>query len=188
MQHILTYLPNPQSGIQIPEPPWTQRNPAYGFSEVMGWRGWEKRKLDLGRRGISENLVIMKNAGFYDHFWVQNLWVLPTKGYGLWVITDLWVMVCKSLPTNLVDPKWHGISGVMGYQKHGLRGFQLYMEGYSHAWLRMSAPASSLVFKGSVQSGFLPRKRATVDRNWSRTDPDIEGTEPNHLGPVFCGP
>ncbi|EDR07109.1 uncharacterized protein LACBIDRAFT_328051 [Laccaria bicolor S238N-H82] len=45
-----------------------------------------------------------------------------------------------------------------------------------------------LVFKGSVQSGFLPRKRATVDRNRSRTDPDIEGTEPNHLGPVFCGP
>ncbi|EDR10684.1 uncharacterized protein LACBIDRAFT_315324 [Laccaria bicolor S238N-H82] len=44
------------------------------------------------------------------------------------------------------------------------------------------------VFKGSVQSGFLPQKRATVDRNQSRTDPDIEGTEPNHLGPVFCGP
>ncbi|EDR01482.1 uncharacterized protein LACBIDRAFT_310883 [Laccaria bicolor S238N-H82] len=47
---------------------------------------------------------------------------------------------------------------------------------------------AQLVFKGSVQSGFLPRKCATVDRNRSRTDPDIEGTEPNHLGPVFCGP
>ncbi|EDQ99732.1 uncharacterized protein LACBIDRAFT_315249 [Laccaria bicolor S238N-H82] len=47
---------------------------------------------------------------------------------------------------------------------------------------------TGVVFKGSVQSGFLPRKRATVDRNRSRTDPDIEGTEPNHLGPVFCGP
>ncbi|EDR13453.1 uncharacterized protein LACBIDRAFT_308388 [Laccaria bicolor S238N-H82] len=46
----------------------------------------------------------------------------------------------------------------------------------------------SIVFKGSVQSGFLPRKRATVDRNRSRTDPNIEGTEPNHLGPVFCSP
>ena len=45
-----------------------------------------------------------------------------------------------------------------------------------------------LVFAGSVQSGFLPQKWATVDRNWSRTNPDIEGTEPNHLGPVFCGP
>ena len=45
-----------------------------------------------------------------------------------------------------------------------------------------------LVFAGPVQSGFLPRKRATVDRNRSRTNPDIEGTEPNHLGPVFCGP
>ena len=45
-----------------------------------------------------------------------------------------------------------------------------------------------LVFAGPVQSGFLPPKRATVDRNQSRTNPDIEGTEPNHLGPVFCGP
>ena len=45
-----------------------------------------------------------------------------------------------------------------------------------------------LVFAGPVQSGFLPQKRATVDRNRSRTNPDIEGTEPNHLGPVFCGP
>ncbi|EDR02566.1 uncharacterized protein LACBIDRAFT_309558 [Laccaria bicolor S238N-H82] len=50
------------------------------------------------------------------------------------------------------------------------------------------SPASGAVFKGSVQSGFLPRKRATVDRNRSRTNPDIEGTEPNHLGPVFCSP
>ncbi|EDR13022.1 uncharacterized protein LACBIDRAFT_322415 [Laccaria bicolor S238N-H82] len=41
------------------------------------------------------------------------------------------------------------------------------------------------VFASSVQSGFLPPKRATVDRNWSRTDPDIQGTELNHLGPVF---
>ncbi|EDR10442.1 uncharacterized protein LACBIDRAFT_317373 [Laccaria bicolor S238N-H82] len=46
---------------------------------------------------------------------------------------------------------------------------------------------SSVVFTSSVQSGFLPPKRATVDRNRSRTDPDIEGTERNHLGPVFCG-
>ena len=45
-----------------------------------------------------------------------------------------------------------------------------------------------LVFAGPVQSGFLPQKWATVDRNRSRTNPDIEGTEPNHLGPVFCGP
>ncbi|EDQ98281.1 uncharacterized protein LACBIDRAFT_304698 [Laccaria bicolor S238N-H82] len=43
------------------------------------------------------------------------------------------------------------------------------------------------VFASSVQSGFLPPKRATVDRNRSRTDPDIEGTEPNHLGPVYFG-
>ena len=36
-------------------------------------------------------------------------------------------MVCKSLPTNLVDTKSHGISQVMGYQEHGLQGFQLYI-------------------------------------------------------------
>ncbi|KIJ95189.1 hypothetical protein K443DRAFT_109195, partial [Laccaria amethystina LaAM-08-1] len=35
---------------------------------------------------------------------------------------------------------------------------------------------------------FLPPKWATVDRNWSRTDPNIAGTEPDHLGPVYFGP
>jgi len=45
-----------------------------------------------------------------------------------------------------------------------------------------------LVFTSPVQSGFLPPKRATVNCNRSRTDPDIVGTEPDHLGPVFCGP
>jgi hypothetical protein len=45
-----------------------------------------------------------------------------------------------------------------------------------------------LVFASSVQSGFLPPKRATVDRNRSRTDPHIAGTEPDHLGPVYFGP
>ena len=35
-------------------------------------------------------------------------------------------MGCKSLPTNLVDPNGYGISGVMGYQVHGLREFRLY--------------------------------------------------------------
>ncbi|KIK05367.1 hypothetical protein K443DRAFT_91468, partial [Laccaria amethystina LaAM-08-1] len=39
-----------------------------------------------------------------------------------------------------------------------------------------------------VQSGFLRPKHATVDRNRSRTDPDIGGTGQDHLGPVFCGP
>ncbi|KIK01573.1 hypothetical protein K443DRAFT_98334, partial [Laccaria amethystina LaAM-08-1] len=45
-----------------------------------------------------------------------------------------------------------------------------------------------LVFTSSVQSGFLPPKWATVDRNRSRTDPNIAGTEPDHLGPVYFGP
>ncbi|EDR06661.1 uncharacterized protein LACBIDRAFT_328537 [Laccaria bicolor S238N-H82] len=44
------------------------------------------------------------------------------------------------------------------------------------------------LINGLVQSGSLPRKQATADRNRSRTNPDIEGTKPDHLGPVFCGP
>jgi hypothetical protein len=39
----------------------------------------------------------------------QNLWVFSKKGYGLWIIEDLWVMVCKSLPIKLVDKKNYGI-------------------------------------------------------------------------------
>ena len=45
-----------------------------------------------------------------------------------------------------------------------------------------------LVFASPVQSGFLPQKWANVDRNRSRINPDIAGTEPDHLGPVFCSP
>ncbi|EDR08926.1 uncharacterized protein LACBIDRAFT_326552 [Laccaria bicolor S238N-H82] len=66
-------------------------------------------------------------------------------------------------------------------------GFR-WLNGEKRRWLGVGDSMGDGVFKGSVQSGFLPRKRATVDRNRSRTDPDIEGTEPNHLGPVFCGP
>jgi hypothetical protein len=50
------------------------------------------------------------------------------------------------------------------------------------------AQVPEIVFASSVQSGFLPPKRATVDRNRSRTDPHIAGTEPDHLGPVYFGP
>ena len=45
---------------------------------------------------------------------------------------------------------------------------------------------TSSVHKSSSVRFFA--KWATVDRNWSRTDPDIVGTEPDHLGPVFCHP
>ena len=45
-----------------------------------------------------------------------------------------------------------------------------------------------IVFASPVQSGFLPPKWATIDCNQSRTDPDIAGTEPDHLGLVFCSP
>jgi hypothetical protein len=47
---------------------------------------------------------------------------------------------------------------------------------------------TQVVFASSVQSGFLPPKWATVDRNRSRTDPHIAGTEQDHLGPVYFGP
>jgi len=46
----------------------------------------------------------------------------------------------------------------------------------------------AIVFASLVQSGFLPLKWATVDRNQSRTDQDIVGTKLDHLGLVFCSP
>ena len=39
---------------------------------------------------------------------------------------------------------------------------------------------AQVVVEGSVQSCFLPSK--------CTTDPNIEGTKPNHLEPVFCHP
>ena len=45
-----------------------------------------------------------------------------------------------------------------------------------------------LVFASLVQSGFFPPKQTTMNCNWSRTDPDIVGTKPDHLGLVFCSP
>jgi len=45
-----------------------------------------------------------------------------------------------------------------------------------------------VVFTSLVQSGFLPPKWAIMNCNQSRNDPDIVGTELDHLGPVFCGP
>ena len=45
-----------------------------------------------------------------------------------------------------------------------------------------------VVFASLVQSGFLPPKQATMNCNWSRTDPDIVGIELDHLGLVFCSP
>jgi hypothetical protein len=48
---------------------------------------------------------------------VPKLWVFPEKGYGLLVIEDLWVMVCKSPPTELVDRKNIWDFGVYGLSK-----------------------------------------------------------------------
>ncbi|KAF8223916.1 hypothetical protein L208DRAFT_1314591 [Tricholoma matsutake] len=44
-----------------------------------------------------------------------------------------------------------------------------------------------VVFESPVQSGFLTSKWGNCNCNWSRTDPDIGGTELDHLGPVFFG-
>jgi hypothetical protein len=38
---------------------------------------------------------------------------------GSWVIADLWVMVCKSPPTELVDQKKYGLKGIMGMDYEG---------------------------------------------------------------------
>jgi len=76
--------------------------------------------------GVDRNLWVMGGYGILG-VWVKKgltvvpkLWVFPERGYGLLVIEDLRVMVCKSPPTELVDQKIYGISGFMGYQSHGL--------------------------------------------------------------------
>jgi len=67
------------------------------------------------------------------------------------------------------------------------------LDGSSRVWgstgeMTPEAFHLDIVFTSLVQSGFLPSKQATVDHNRSRTDPDIVGTELDHLGPVFCSP
>ena len=52
----------------------------------------------------------------------QNLWVFAEDPYGLWVIADLWVMGRNFPQTNLVDKIFYGVSGVMGFERYGLRG------------------------------------------------------------------
>ena len=50
----------------------------------------------------------------------SNLWVFPAGGYGLWVMADLWVMVCISPPTKSVDWLSYGVLQVMGFHRYGL--------------------------------------------------------------------
>jgi len=69
-------------------------------------------------RGVEEHPIQYSSPGAAANI-IPKLWIFPEKGYGL-VIEDLWVMVCKSPPTELVDQKIYGISGFMGYQSHGL--------------------------------------------------------------------
>ncbi|KAH9045944.1 hypothetical protein EDB84DRAFT_759130 [Lactarius hengduanensis] len=40
-------------------------------------------------------------------------------------MTDIWAMVYKSPPTNLVDSLFYGVPGVMGYPPYGIREVQL---------------------------------------------------------------
>ena len=51
------------------------------------------------------------------------------NGYGIWGMADLWVMVSKSLRTELVDSDFYGVWEVMGYTRYGLRGVRLYTNG-----------------------------------------------------------
>ena len=62
----------------------------------------------------------------------RNVWVLPSKDYGLWSMRKLWVMGLKSLQTNLVSQKSYGLRGIMGYEGYGLRGSWLYTGRVSH--------------------------------------------------------
>ncbi|KAF9549268.1 hypothetical protein CPC08DRAFT_755293, partial [Agrocybe pediades] len=58
--------------------------------------------------------------GSYPH--LVEIWVMnPPKTYGLWGITELWVMDAISLRTNSVDPKIYGVSQSMGYDSYGKR-------------------------------------------------------------------
>ena len=85
---------------------------------------------------------------------------LPVKGYGLWGTVDLWVMVCISLPTKLVDGWGYGIKGVMGYQEYGLRGVQLYRD-YVEIFTKISCLHLYWLVKISLQyfSKFLFAKK-----------------------------
>ena len=65
---------------------------------------------------------------------------------------------------------------------HQAREVTVCQEGRDHS----SGGKSSVRKSGSVW--FFAPKWATIDRNQSRTDPDIAGTERDHLGPVFCSP
>ena len=41
---------------------------------------------------------------------------------------DLWVIVHKFPPTDLVELPCYGVPGVMGYPRYGLRGVRLYIK------------------------------------------------------------
>jgi hypothetical protein len=45
----------------------------------------------------------------------------------------------------------------------------------------------TLVFEGPVRSGFSTPKRDNRDRNWSELSLQMEGPQPNWLGPVLVG-
>jgi hypothetical protein len=46
--------------------------------------------------------------------------------YGLWSITEVWVIDRNLLQTKLVTRKIYGLLEIMGYEGYGLRGLRLY--------------------------------------------------------------
>jgi len=84
-------------------------------------------------------------------------------------------------PTTTIDKPWREPITTIHQQ-------QWMPNTTTHQWQWVSATHQQLVFASPVQSGFLPPKQATMNCKWSKTDPDIVGTKPDHLGPVFCSP
>jgi len=113
--------------------------------------------------------------------------------YTLWLCMDLLVMFCQSgTPShpqsiNNATPTSYILDVHMSYLRNPAPEEDNSDDTPHHhhpgsvlAQVSQYNP-SPLVFVSPVQSGFLPPKQATMDCNQSRTDPDIVGTEPDHL-------
>jgi hypothetical protein len=64
------------------------------------------------------------------------------RGYGVWGITELWVIVHNFPPTDVVELPGYGVSEVMGYSGYGLRGVRLYID--NSMWACEKPPAWEL--------------------------------------------
>ena len=109
---------------------------------------------------------------------------------------QLFLCITKS-GTRQCKSCW-GIGQLMIMLVHYLFKCQAYVAGHYDmdralgCYLRDLQGILGETFKASVhRSGFVwffSPKTSNVDQNWLRTDPDIGGTKPDHLGPVFFSP